>query len=744
MNAVNAATLLINALTLPLAGAFLVIILWSDARKELNQFFAAFLLLVILWCGGSLAAQMLLFVDAPTPLINLAVGVLELGFTGSSVAIYTLTAALLRVLSRRFRVLAFTALLVILITRLVVTFGGASSIISRVSRDYSYQSQPFLIAFYLVFGFGTLYLLWRYRRKLRSAMMRTGIVLFVIAQSLGLLNPELDAASLAVNLGALAALLISFALVQQEIIRPLAARNSQVEAIRRVNLAITSQEALEPLLAQVADQAAALLEADGVGIFLKAAARADNSPLRLAYAHELPRIGNDHLALSDGISARVTDQRTAVLLDDYAREWSGSDDIPRARQTFGSVIGAPLIHGDEVVGALLVVAGRRFGRLFTREDVYLLELLGAQAAVAIVHHRLFEEQAELTRAVELARSQLETVLDSTNNLVLAVDRRFRLIFANPAAREALTVQDAVPNGEISHLLAKIQPPDSLLSIMRHLREHHAYTYDVTLGEKSYICSVTGLGQSRALGLVAVLNDVTQLKELDRLKSEMVRMTSHDLKNPLQAAMLHTELLREDVEALADNSLTETVHVIEKQLARMNRIISGILDLEKVRSGKLLLELTTPARIVHYAVDELRVHAHDAHISLSVDVAEDLPEFLCDVEQFQRALANLIENAIKFTPAGGSVSVRAHHSPPDLLFEVRDTGVGIDEALQPRVFDRFFRANQKGVEHITGTGLGLSLVKAIVENHHGQVWLESQPGKGTTFFVAVPLLEGAVR
>jgi signal transduction histidine kinase len=238
--------------------------------------------------------------------------------------------------------------------------------------------------------------------------------------------------------------------------------------------------------------------------------------------------------------------------------------------------------------------------------------------------------------------------------------------------------------------------------------------------------------------VAVLNDVTQLKELDRLKSEMVRMTSHDLKNPLQAAMANVELLRDDIYDDSDEEVRESINAIDKQLQRMNRIIRGILDLERIKNGAISLELSHPSRIIEDAVDELRDLAADQNVRLESNVENDLPAFQCDVEQFERAIINLVENAIKFTPAGGSVCLSSYRKDSSLLFEVADSGVGISEDLQSRVFDRFYRAKQKGVEHVSGSGLGLSLVKTIVENHHGRVWLESKEGVGTHFFVALPI------
>ncbi len=733
MTGLNTLTLLVNAIMLPLALAFLVLILWNDVRKELNLFFATFLFLVIVWNGASLLAQALTLIDSQTDLINPLIGLMELGFTGSSVAIYVLTAVIVKAHTRRFRALAFLGLLVLLIFRLLPIFAGApSSFITVSGGEFNYQSQPVLALFYVIFDWGTLYLLWHYRRKARSRTVPVGIALFVIGQSLGFLNPELQIFSLSLNISAVSALIISFGLLGQEIIAPLAERNSQVDAIRKVNVSITSQEGIDLLLNQIATLVATLLGADGVGIFLE-----NEGQLQLAYAHELPK-RTVQTAARDGLARRTTTTRESIHLDDYAREWRGADDLPFARETFGSVICTPLIHGGDAIGALMVVAGRH-GRLFWSEDITMLELLGAQAAVAIVHNRLFKEQAELNQQVEIARGQLEAVLDSTESPVLAVDRSYKLIFANPAAR-ALFSMDSGIDRPIQELVPASVLPNDLPDVLRRLKRERAYMYQIAFGERFYLCSLTVLGHTRSRGWVAVLNDVTQLMELDRIKSEMVRMTSHDLKNPLQAAMANLELLQDDLADNPNEEIWQSVRVIDKQLQRMERIIRGILDLERVKSGRLTLEMCPPERIVDNAAYELRERAAEGKITLETEVAENLPEFGCDVEQFERAIINLVENAIKFTLPGGTVNVRAWEEARCLMFAVQDSGVGIEKDLQTRVFDRFYRANQKGTEHVSGSGLGLSLVKAVVENHRGRVWLESEPGLGTTFFVSVPIVQ----
>lgn len=724
MPGLNAFTLLISGLTLPLSLSFLLIILWSDRRKELNQFFGIFMLLVCLWTAGSFIAQTLAVVEPVDPvLLALALGFVEIGFTGASVALYALTAALVRFRVKRFRVLVFATLVFVFAYRVFLIL---------TQTDYAVRlPQAFSGLFFAVCGGGTLIFIWRFHRKIRSRTLRFGVLLFVVGQGMSFLNPQLRLTELSLGIAAFASLVISFTILEQEILRPLAERNSQVEAIKRLNLAITRQTALDSLLNQIARQAAALLDADGVGIFLHQATGA----FRIANVYNLPSVYLDaQMSVGQGIAGRAIQSRQSLVLDDYGRDWRGSDDLPFARQTFGSVVCSPLIHGDEPIGALMIVAGRQ-GRLFGRDDVYLLELLGAQAAVAITHSRLFVEQQELTSQVEYARSQLETVLTSTESPVIALDRAFRLIFANPAARSLINLRDDLP------LLAQL--PRSALPGRQQLREikrNRSCTYEIAVGSTFYLCHLAPLGYPRVSGWVAVLNDVTQLKELDRLKSEMVRMTSHDLKNPLQAAMANVELLQDELLDLGiDNAdVSAAIHQIDKQLTRMNRIIRGILDLERVKFVAQSFEYCAPQQIVERTLDEMSALAADRRIMVTAEVPPDTPAFACDPDQFERALINLVENAIKFTPSGGRVDVRVHEENGNLVFQVEDSGVGIAPELQPRVFDRFYRANQKGTEYVTGVGLGLSLVKTIVENHRGKVTLTSQLGVGTTFVMTVPI------
>jgi signal transduction histidine kinase len=733
MSVLNTVTLLFNGLTLSLALGFLLIVLWNNAGKELNQFFAIFLCLVTLWNVGSFTAQAASLIDTRSPLIGFAIGLMELGFTGSSIGVYALTAVLVKAYNLRFRFLAFASLLLVLAYRLFLIATSAPMPFDTLEAGlFSYQSQPFLIVFYLVFDTITLYLVWRYHRKIRSRGLVLGIVAFVIGQTLGFLNPELQAFSVSIILSSGAALVISFSVLRQEIINPLAERVSQVEAMHKVTLAITSQIAIDTVLNQIATQAAEWLTADAAGIFL-----GTEDELELSAVYNLPpQYLHARLPMGQGLAGVVAQTHQSAHLDDYSQEWQGKPDLSLARETFGAVICTPLIYGGEAIGVLMVIAGRH-GKLFAREDVRLLELLASQAAVAIAHSRLFAEQGELAQEVEAARSQLETVLVSTENPVIAVDRKYRLIFANPAAQTLFLAHNGFEARSIFELLPAHAFPQHYRQLLGDVRSNRAHIYEVSIDDKVFLCHLAPLGRPRIAGWVAVLNDVTQLKELDRLKSEMVRMTSHDLKNPLQAAMANLDLLNDDLADVEDPEIHQSIQIIEKQLQRMNRIISGILDLERVKSGRPTTEICSPLRIVKHTLDELGHLAKDQKILLEETIESDIPNFVGDHDQFQRALINLVENAIKFTPIGGTVSVDVYKQDSNVIFRVSDTGVGIPDDLQQKVFDRFFRGKQKGVEHISGSGLGLSLVKAVVENHRGKVWLESKVGLGTKFYVSIP-------
>lgn len=726
-----------NGLTLAMALSFGVIVLWHDRSKPVNQFFAVFIATMMTWSAGSLLFLAVSSLDVGSDLLPLFMEIMTIGFMLSSVAIYALAASLVSTFSRRFQVITWIGIAVLLSYQLVGVWFGPAAI--YVEERPNYEFERFSAVFFWLFSITTLYLLWRYRARIDTLSLKLGIALFVIGQGLTILNPTLENLLVSIIVCSVASLVISTAILRQEIIFPLRQRISQIESMHRVNLAVTSQLSVDMAVQQMAKQASDWLNADGTGIFLYQGDRIE----LVAQVGLVDRMLHMRLPTEAGIVGTVIRSQKSIRLANYAEDWPGADEIPYAKETFGSLACVPLTYGNEALGALMVISGKH-SRVFQPEDVHLLELLGAQAAVAITNSRLFTRQSMLAYEIESARNQLETVLTSTENPVVAVNRQLELIFANKAATRLFPDLDTVEGVKLTRVLPFSVLPIDYHQVIRDIRQKRSHVYEIVIDDRIYLCHLATLGGASTIeGWVAILNDVTELKELDRLKSEMVRLTSHDLKNPLQAAMANLDLLRDAIDDADTDDIDYSLKKIEQQLERMYRIISGVLDLERLRKGTSASQICVAERIVKRVAVDLTVIAKDQQINLITEIEPGLPNFLGDPGQFERALVNLVENAIKFSTSGDTVTVRVHHHSSVLQFEVQDEGIGIPIEDQPRVFDSFFRANQRGAEHISGSGLGLHLVKTIVQQHRGEVWLTSQEGTGTTFYISIPVMSDGI-
>ena len=228
-----------------------------------------------------------------------------------------------------------------------------------------------------------------------------------------------------------------------------------------------------------------------------------------------------------------------------------------------------------------------------------------------------------------------------------------------------------------------------------------------------------------------------LSELDRLKNEFVGLVSHELRTPLASILGYVEILREEGMNGPDAELC--AEVIERNAQRLLRLVGDLQLLSQIQSGKLAMEFRRAdlADIVAHAVEELRPEAKRKHIDLALSVTA-IPVLSVDLTRIAQLLANLLSNAVKFTPDGGRVEVRLGSEGGQVVLAVSDTGVGIPAADQERIFDRFYRTAIVRRQEIPGTGLGLTITKAIVAAHNGTIAVESAEGRGSTFTIRLPL------
>ena len=239
-----------------------------------------------------------------------------------------------------------------------------------------------------------------------------------------------------------------------------------------------------------------------------------------------------------------------------------------------------------------------------------------------------------------------------------------------------------------------------------------------------------------VGRLLSMHDVTTFKQLDDLKSEFVSHVAHDLKSPLSVMYGYVKFLADIPDMGGDEKIF--VEKIIESIHRMRALIDNILDLGRIDMGiESELEIVGIGGVLKEAVKGMEGLAAEKGVKLTTETAEGLPYVNGAPVRLGQAVSNLIGNALKFTPEGGSVTARATLQGGQIVVEVQDTGPGIPPALQAKLFQRFSKLGQKSTRQDEGHGLGLAIVKSVVEVHNGRVWVESQVGEGSTFAFSLP-------
>ncbi|MCW5852730.1 MAG: HAMP domain-containing histidine kinase [Anaerolineae bacterium] len=230
----------------------------------------------------------------------------------------------------------------------------------------------------------------------------------------------------------------------------------------------------------------------------------------------------------------------------------------------------------------------------------------------------------------------------------------------------------------------------------------------------------------------------ELRQLDELKSRFVSIAAHELRSPLTAITGYLELLTDEQSDPLTAEQREYLHIIERGITRLLTIINNLLDLTRIEAGRIELALRpyNLAEMVAWVVEELRPTLVERGLKLTIQAPPDLPPTLCDVARAPQILSNLLSNAIKYSYPGGEIEIRLSHRAQEGFVQVAvaDQGVGIPLADQPNLFTRFYRASTASHTGATGAGLGLYISRLLVELHGGQLWLDSEVGRGSTFYV----------
>lgn len=440
--------------------------------------------------------------------------------------------------------------------------------------------------------------------------------------------------------------------------------------------------------------------------------------------------------------------RVSVLLDSVEAEVSSVQGLVVATSVLVSLVAlAPMFFMlrriIQPLTTLRVAADRiATGDLQQTVDIDRRDELGALAETFNTMSReLTARMSELNQTSHELRDSsqlLSTVFGSMVEGVIAVDNDERILFANSAARSMLDFGDRDP---VSRPVWECVRNETVQTVVRQAMGGRERSVECKLPRFETVVDIraTPLAGDPCPGVVLVLHDVTELRRLENVRRDFVSNVSHELKTPLTIIQTATE-------TLLDGAMEDAQHAerflsrIDEQGKRLHELIMDLLQLARIESGEIAFELASvPVRpVVESLVDEFSSLAQSRSVALDVEaVAEDL-SVEADSEALGTIVENLLSNALKYTPAGGRVTVSWQRDHAHALIQVQDTGVGISHDHQARIFERFYRVDRARTREIGSTGLGLSIVKHLASVFAAQVSVESEVGKGSTFTLRIPL------
>lgn len=335
----------------------------------------------------------------------------------------------------------------------------------------------------------------------------------------------------------------------------------------------------------------------------------------------------------------------------------------------------------------------------------------------------------------ITESELALVADHASIGLLRFDHKLRVCSANLAAHHAL---ERRPGTLLSRTLMETFVDHRLEELVRKAAAGESGAYESDAIERTSI--LVRARPATGGGAWVIIENISELVRLRRMRSEFIDNLSHELRTPLANVRLLTEMLMDDLEKEdVSTRVRERVATIDIETGHLVQMINELLDLSRIEQSSTVVrhdEVLVPP-LVEAGMRRLQTFAERQGVILIELVPDDLPPIRGDEERLHQLLMNLLHNAIKFSPQGGTVTITTDEHPDGVIISVRDQGVGIPTKDQARVFERFYKVDRARQRGQGGTGLGLAIARHIAEAHGGRIWLESEEGQGSTFSFSLP-------
>ena len=465
------------------------------------------------------------------------------------------------------------------------------------------------------------------------------------------------------------------------------------------------------------------------------------------------------LKIGEGLAGWVVKHRQAVLINDLFEDprWVRST---ATGQDHRSAIAVPMSVGEDAIGVLMVF--HRAKEFFSPELLNLVTAIAGQVAVAINNARLYElirDQAErlglMLRKEQVEASRSQAILEAVADGVLVTGADNRVSFVNSSITRVLDVEDTQLLGKSLDGFTGLfgsSSTDWIKTIRRwsedpstyKIGEMYAEQLELENGRIVLIHLAPVILINDFLGTVSIFRDITREVEVDRLKSEFVATVSHELRTPMTAIKGYVDILTMGAAGALNENQMHFLEVVRNNIERLNILVSDLLDISRIESGRVKLE---QGKVNLYDIAEevvaevLRRSQNESKpIALSLDAPKTLPYIQGDGARVRQIISNLVNNAFNYTPENGAIMVNIHDANGEVQVDVQDNGIGVKPEDQDRLFERFYRGEHPLVLATPGTGLGLPIVRQLVEMHNGRIWMKSTgvPGEGSTFSFTLPV------
>jgi PAS domain S-box-containing protein len=455
----------------------------------------------------------------------------------------------------------------------------------------------------------------------------------------------------------------------------------------------------------------------------------DDEPVGIHFARRV---------LDKGLAGWVFQHKQGAIVYDTL-----SDDrwyvFPDSDSQARSALCVPFLANGEVIAVLTLLHPET--NHFNDYHLRLMSIVANQATVAVRNAQLFNQMVQ-------QQQQLETMLQTIPDHLLVLDDEGKILLINDAAEALLSSGDTGTAGSlIGQPITDFLNVDSIMSSIVEVLENpsqdgQTWSFEARSERQRRDFLVTVSAWEHPAndqgGYMVILRDITTMRDLNRFKDEMLKMASHDLRSPLALIVGYCSLI--EIDTPSDSPTQEYLVAIQRATERMQGLLDDLLRVEQIRKSPLELHRKVNfLDVVQAAVDHTLPAAKQKQHTVETDFLLDGVEpVTINPVLIREAMENLIGNAIKYTPEGGRICITVFVQDNSINFSVEDNGVGIPKEHLDRIFETFYRAKQAGTEGIEGRGLGLSLVKTIIERHNGEVWVESQGGSGSRFGFRIPI------